>query len=117
MNRLKLKAKNLALRKNRIRSIVKGTEARPRLSVKVSNVHVTAQIINDVTGATLLHATSVGSKTKATMTEKATTVGTELAKKAKKAKVEMVVFDRNGKKYHGRIKALADAARQEGLSF
>lgn len=112
------KAKNLSLRKARVRSVVKGTAERPRLSVSVTNVHVSAQIINDETGKTLVSATTVGAKkVTGNLTEKATTIGTEIAKSAKKAKITKVAFDRNGKKYHGRIKALAEAARAEGLEF
>jgi large subunit ribosomal protein L18 len=111
------KSKNLALRKARVRSVVNGTTDRPRLTVTISNIHVSAQIINDETKKTLAAATTVGSSQKGTMTEKATYVGTAIAKAAKKAKISKVAFDRNGKQYHGRIKALADAARAEGLEF
>lgn len=108
---------NLALRKNRVRATVSGTAERPRLTVTISNIHVSAQLIDDVAGKTLAAATTVGSKTKGTLTEKAAVVGKELAGKAKKAKVTKVVFDRNGRKYAGRLKALAEAARKEGLEF
>lgn len=111
------KSKNLQLRKARVRSVVSGTADRPRLSVTISNIHISAQIINDETSKTLASATTVGKKLKGTLTEKATIVGTEIAKAAKKANVSAVSFDRNGKKYHGRIKALAEAARKEGLEF
>lgn len=106
------------LRKNRVRSTVAGTAERPRLSVYVSNMHVHAQIIDDSTGKTLVGSTSVNAKDAAgTLTAKATWVGKDIAAKAKKAKVTKVVFDRNGRKYHGRLKALADAAREGGLEF
>lgn len=108
---------NLTLRKNRVRATVSGTAERPRLTVTISNIHVSAQLIDDVAGKTLAAATTVGSKAKGTLTEKAAVVGTEIAGKAKKAKVTKVVFDRNGRKYAGRLKALADAARKEGLEF
>ncbi len=108
---------NLALRKNRVRATVSGTAERPRLTVTISNIHVSAQLIDDVAGKTLAAATTVGSKAKGTLTEKAAAVGKELAGKAKKAKVTKVVFDRNGRKYAGRLKALAEAARKEGLEF
>lgn len=108
---------NILLRKNRVRSTVNGTAARPRLSVTISNTHVSAQIIDDETGKTLAAATTVGTKAKGTMTEKAAVVGKDIATKAKKAKVTAVVFDRNGRRYAGRLKALADAARNEGLEF
>ena len=107
----------IALRKNRVRSTVSGTAERPRLTVTVSNLHVSAQIIDDVAGKTLAAATTVGSKAGGTLTEKAAVVGKDIATKAKKAKVTKVVFDRNGRKYAGRLKALADAARNEGLEF
>jgi large subunit ribosomal protein L18 len=117
MNRLEKKTQNTLRRKNRIRSKVLGTTERPRLSVTVSNLHVSAQIIDDSKQTTLVAATSIGKKLKGTMSEKAEVVGKEIAQKAKKAKISKVVFDRNGKRYHGRIKALADAARAEGLEF
>ncbi len=117
MNRNLKKVQNLKLRKNRVRSTVSGTAERPRLSVSVSNLHVSAQIIDDEKGVTLASATTVGQKLTGTLTDKATIIGTEIAKNAKKAKVSKVVFDRNGRLYHGRVKALADAARAEGLEF
>jgi large subunit ribosomal protein L18 len=117
MNRNLKKVQNLKLRKNRVRSTVTGTAERPRLSVSVSNLHVSAQIIDDEKGVTLAAATTVGQKLTGTLTEKATIIGGQIAKNAKKAKVSKVVFDRNGRLYHGRVKALADAARAEGLEF
>ena len=102
-------------RANRTRANIHGTAERPRLSVNISNVHVTAQIINDDKGATLAYATTAGRKQKGSKTELASYVGTEIAKKAKKAKIEKVVFDRGSRLYAGRMKALADAARKEGL--
>lgn len=118
MNRLVSKVNNVARRKNRIRKVVTGTTERPRLSVHVSNKHVSAQIIDDTKHATLAAVTTVGQKAATgTMTARAEWVGTEIAKKAKAAKVKSVVFDRNGRLYHGRIKALADAARAGGLEF
>lgn len=118
MNTLKHKLKNRTLRAKRVRSTVIGTQERPRLSVTISNMHISAQIINDVEHKTLVAASTVGQKTlNGTMTEKATWVGTEIAKKAKAAKISKVVFDRSSKLYHGRIKALADAARNAGLEF
>lgn len=117
-NALKLKQNRLAQRKNRVRSTVSGTAARPRLTVTVSHLHVSAQIIDDESHKTLVAATTVGNKAaKGTLTEKAAVVGTDIAKKAKAKKIKTIVFDRNGRKYHGRIKALADAARAEGLEF
>lgn len=118
MNRITQKAKNLIRRKYRVRSKVIGTSDRPRLTVFVSNKHISAQIIDDSKHTTVVSVTTIGSKNSGeTMTEKATWVGTEIGKKAKTAKVKSVVFDRNGKLYHGRVKALADAARNEGLEF
>ena len=118
MNSLALKAKNLALRKNRIRAKVSGTAARPRLSIFISTHHVSAQLIDDSTHKTLLAVSTIDSKAATgTLTEKAAWVGSEIAIKAKAAKVRQVVFDRGGRKYHGRVKALADAAREKGLEF
>ena len=110
--------KKRQLRKDRVRSVVSGTKERPRLSVFISNTHVSAQIIDDTKGITLVSSSSVGNKAvKGTMTEQAALVGTDIAKKAKAKKITKIAFDRNGRKYHGRIKALADAARQNGLEF
>jgi large subunit ribosomal protein L18 len=112
------KLANRSQRKGRVRSIVSGTAQRPRLSVYVSNLNITAQLIDDVSGKTLGYVTTVGQKTvKGTMTEKAAWAGEEIAKQAKTAKVKTVVFDRGGKLYHGRVAALADAARKSGLEF
>ncbi|HEX7633571.1 MAG TPA: 50S ribosomal protein L18 [Candidatus Saccharimonadales bacterium] len=118
MNKLAHKLHNRVHRKARIRSVVSGTAERPRLSVHISNLHVSAQLINDVDHKTIAHVSTIGKKTvKGTMTEKAAWVGTEIAAQAKTAKVKAVVFDRNGKLYHGRVAALADAARNAGLEF
>ena len=114
---LALKKQNLALRKGRVRAKISGTAERPRLTVTISNLHVSAQIIDDVAKKTLVSATTVGSKAKGTKTELAAKIGAEIAKKAKKAKINTVVFDRNGRQYAGRLHALADAARKEGLEF
>lgn len=111
------KLANKQLRKNRVRAKISGTAARPRLTVTISNMHVSAQLVDDEKQHTVVAATTVGAKVTGTMTEKAATIGTEIAKKAKKAKVTAVVFDRNGRQYAGRLKALADAARKEGLEF
>lgn len=118
MNRLDQKRASSLRRANRVRATMHGTAERPRLSVFISNVHISAQIINDDTSKTLVAATTVGQKkATGTMSERAAWVGTEIAKKAKAAKIEKVVFDRGTKQYHGRIKALADAAREGGLEF
>jgi large subunit ribosomal protein L18 len=85
--------------------------------VTISNLHVSAQLIDDVKQQTLASATTVGSKLTGTLSEKAAAIGAEVAKKAKKAKITKVVLDRNGRQYAGRLKALADAARKEGMEF
>ena len=102
--------------KFRIRKSVNGTAERPRLSVFRSNKQIYAQVINDLTGTTLAAASSLGLE-KLGKTEQAQKVGARVAEKAKAAGVEKVVFDRNGYLYHGRVKALADAAREGGLKF
>lgn len=118
MSNLAKKLLNRSLRKGRVRSRVTGTAERPRLTVTISNTHVSAQLIDDAAGKTIASATTVGSKTiKGTMTERAALVGADIAKKAKKAKISAVVFDRNGRRYAGRLSSLADAARKEGLEF
>ncbi len=118
MNRLARILHTSQMRKKRVRSVVKGTTKRPRLSVTISNRHVLAQVIDDSKHKTLAYATTVGSKeAKGTMIEKAEWVGNEIAKKAKAAKVKQVAFDRNGRLYHGRVQKLADAARKSGLEF
>ena len=104
-------------RANRTRAKIHGTAERPRLSVNISNLHVTAQIIDDDKGVTLAYATTVGSKQKCSKSELAAFVGSEIAKKAKKAKISKVVFDRGSRLYAGRMSALAEAARKEGLEF
>ena len=116
-NSLAKKLLNRSLRKGRVRAKVSGTAERPRLTVTISNTHVSAQIIDDIKGHTLASATTVGTKATGTMTEKCAVVGTDIAKKAKKAKVTAVVFDRNGRQYAGRLSAFANAARKEGLEF
>ncbi len=108
---------NSAFRANRTRAKIHGTAERPRLSVHISNQHITAQIINDDESKTLVYATTVGSKLTGSKTEKAAAIGKEIATKAKKAKIKAVVFDRGAKLYAGRMAALADAARKEGLEF
>jgi large subunit ribosomal protein L18 len=118
MSNLSRKLQTRMIRKRRIRSVVNGTTARPRLAVHISLHHVTAQVIDDTTMNTIAYISTVGQKQAAgSLTEKATWVGTEIAKKTKAAKVNAVVFDRGGRLYHGRVKALADAARNAGLEF
>jgi large subunit ribosomal protein L18 len=104
--------------KNRIRKIVSGTPEQPRLSVFRSNKEIYAQLVDDVAGVTIAAASSrdkdVASGSKA---EQAASVGKAIAEKATKAGIEKVSFDRNGYLYHGRVKVLADAAREAGLKF
>ena len=102
--------------KFRIRKNVNGTAERPRLSVFRSNKQIYAQVINDLTGTTLASASSLDLE-KMPKQEQATKVGELIAEKAKAAGVEKVVFDRNGYLYHGRVKQLADGARNGGLKF
>ena len=104
-------------RANRTRAKIHGTAERPRLTVHFSNLHITAQVIDDDKKVTLAYATTVGAKMTGTKTEKAAKIGEEIAKKAKARKVKKVVFDRGSKLYAGRMTALADAARKEGLEF
>ena len=107
-------------RHNRIRKDISGTADRPRLCVFRSNANITAQIIDDEKGVTLVSASSLEKDLKITNggnVEGAKLIGAEIAKRAKKAKITKVVFDRGGYLYHGRVKALADAARENGLEF
>lgn len=104
-------------RANRTRAKIHGTAECPRLSVNISNKHITAQIINDDKKITLAYATTVNGKIKGTKTEQCQAIGEMIAKEAKKAKITKVVFDRGAKLYAGRLSALADAARKEGLEF
>lgn len=117
MNRLKSKSKNMIRRQHRVRSMVIGNTDRPRLSVKISNRHISAQLIDDDNHKTIVSSTTVGMKSTGNMTDKAKQVGAEIAKKAKAKKIKKIAFDRGSKLYHGRVKALADAARTEGLEF
>ncbi len=118
MNRVESKLNNLKRRKHKVRAVVSGNQTRPRLSVHVSHKHVTAQLIDDTSHKTLAYVSTIGQKDSGdTLTDKAEWIGSEIAKKGKTSKVHRVVFDRNGRIYHGRIKALADAARKGGLEF
>ena len=104
--------------KYRIRKVVTGTAVKPRLSVFRSNKEIYAQLIDDVTGVTLTSASSRDKGiTASSKSEAATAVGKSIAEKAVKAGVETVSFDRNGFLYHGRVKVLAEAAREAGLKF
>ncbi len=112
-------SRRLKIRK-RIRGTVSGTASRPRLSVFRSNKEIYAQIVDDVAGTTLVAASSRDKdlvEASATKIEKANAVGKSIADKALKAGVEAVAFDRGGYLYHGRIKSLADGAREAGLKF
>lgn len=102
--------------KMRIRKIVNGTADRPRMTVFRSNKGIYVQLIDDMEGHTLISASS-NPEEKSTKIEQAVKVGKMIAEKAKEAGIENVVFDRNGYLYHGRVKALADAARESGLKF
>src|SRR3989344_3163943 len=117
MDRLTHKRQLAERRSNRVRAAVTGTSGRPRLSVHISNSHITAQLIDDSNAKTLSYATTVGKKTEGNMTAKALAIGEEIAKKATKAGISKVVFDRGAKIYHGRVKTLAEAARSGGLEF
>ena len=101
----------------RVRTKVSGTADRPRLNVFRSNSHISAQLIDDVNGVTLAAASSLGLKDKVTKTEQAAIVGKKVAQVAQEAGITAVIFDRNGYLYHGRVKQLAEAAREGGLKF
>ncbi len=103
--------------KAHIRHKVSGTAQRPRMTVFRSNAQIYVQVIDDVAGKTLAAASSLGMKEKVNKTEQAAKVGALIAKVAQEAGVKEVVFDRNGYLYHGRVKQLADAAREGGLKF
>ncbi|MBT8187120.1 MAG: 50S ribosomal protein L18 [Croceitalea sp.] len=105
--------------RRRIRKISSGTAARPRLSVYRSNKEIYAQVIDDVKGTTIVAASSRDKEidSKGTKTEIAGAVGKAIAEKAKKAGIEAVAFDRGGNLYHGRVKSLAESAREAGLKF
>lgn len=103
--------------KRRVRGKISGTSELPRLSVYKSNKEIYAQVIDDLSGKTLASASSRTLDAKGTKTEISTAVGKAIAEKATAAGIERVVFDRNGFVYHGRVKALADSAREGGLKF
>ena len=106
--------------KMRVRKIISGTTERPRMSVFRSNKQIYVQLIDDLKGNTLLAVSSTEGEAadeKMNKIEQAKKVGTRVAEKAKEAGIEQVVFDRNGYLYHGRVKALAEAAREGGLKF
>ena len=108
-----------ARRHARVRNKISGTAERPRLCVFRSNTNIYAQIIDDVAGNTIVSASTLDKevKTKKSNVEAAKEVGTLIAKRAAKKGIKTVVFDRNGYLYHGKVKALAEAAREAGLEF
>ncbi|MBV5281963.1 MAG: 50S ribosomal protein L18 [Paludibacter sp.] len=103
--------------KAHIRHKVSGTAQRPRLTVFRSNTQIYAQLVDDVNGVTLAAASSLGLKEKVTKSEQAAIVGKKVAQVAQEAGITAVIFDRNGYLYHGRVKQLAEAAREGGLKF
>ncbi len=123
MDRLKLKKIRRDRRKKHIRKTIRGSKERPRLTVYRSLKQIYAQIVDDTVGKTLVAASSVDKELKSQIkpemkkTEKSVLVGKLLAERALAAGIKKVAFDRNGYLYHGRIKALADAAREGGLEF
>lgn len=122
MDRLKAKAAGRERRRRRVRGKVSGTSERPRLCVTRSNEHIYAQVIDDTTGVTIISVSSIDPELRSTLksgsnTDSANAVGEELGKRAKKQGIEQVVFDRSGRLYHGRVKALAEGARSAGLKF
>ena len=116
------KVRQLERRRQRVRQVIMGTAERPRLNVFRSSSHIYAQIIDDIEGRTLADASSLDKSLRKSLKstgsiEAAKAVGKLIADRAKAAKVSAVVFDRGGRMYHGRIKALADASREGGLQF
>lgn len=112
------------IRHRRIRAKIKGTPEKPRLSVFRSNRHIFAQLIDDTKGKTIVSASDLKIKSKdlpagqaGKKTDRAKIVGAELAKSAQEKKIEKIVFDRGGNKYHGRVKAVAEGAKEGGLKF
>lgn len=114
-----LKSNRRARIKKRIRKNISGTSTRPRLSVFRSNKQIYAQVIDDVKGVTITSASShvKDSTQMVNKTDQAKLIGKEIAENASKAGIKEVVFDRNGYLYHGRVKALAESARENGLKF
>ena len=104
-------------RAHRNRTRVQGSAQRPRLAVKISAKNVSAQVINDELGHTMAQATTIGADLKQPLSAQAASIGTEIAQACQKANISRVVFDRGDKRYHGRLKALAESARKQGLEF
>lgn len=117
MARQSHKVQLLERRKKRVRKKISGTPECPRLSVRRSLRHIYAQLIDDVNGRTIAEASSVSLKIPGTNVDAAKQVGKRLAENAAKNDIQTVRFDRNGRLFHGRVKALADAAREGGLKF
>ena len=111
------------IRKKRVRKHVRGTDGRPRLSIYRSSKHLYAQVISDASGKTLVSASTLSGELNETLQQKTATVnaakevGTLIARKCKEQGIQQVIFDRNGFLYHGRIRAVAEAAREAGLQF
>lgn len=113
-----MKRDNFLRRKKKVRAKIIGTEKRPRFSVFRSNRNIYAQLIDDSKGETLVSASNLSKDSeKSSKTEQAKKVGEKIAKAALVKKIKKVVFDKSGYKYHGRLKALAQAAREGGLDF
>jgi large subunit ribosomal protein L18 len=122
MDKLKAKQAKLERRQRRVRSKVTGTGVRPRLRVTRTNGHIYAQVIDDVAGVTLVAASSIDAEVKSAVKsganiDAAKVVGEAIGRRAVEAGIKEVVFDRGGRIYHGRVKALADGARSAGLGF
>jgi large subunit ribosomal protein L18 len=122
MDRLKAKQAKLERRQRRVRSKVSGTASRPRLRVTRTNVNIYAQVIDDVAGTTLVSASTVDAEVRGSLknggnADAAKAVGEAIGKRAVDAGIKQVVFDRGGRIFHGRVKALADGARSAGLEF
>ncbi len=122
MDKLKEKAAGLARRHRRVRGKVSGTAERPRLAVTTTNANIYAQLVDDVAGRTLVSASTVDPEVKASVNHggnigAAKVVGEAIGKRAVAAGITVGVFDRGGRLYHGRVRALADAARDAGLKL
>jgi len=122
MERMKAKSAALGRRQRRVRGKVSGTAERPRFRVTRSNVHIYGQLIDDVSGRTMVSASSIDNELRTALksgsnADAAKAVGEALGRRALEAGIEEAVFDRGGRLYHGRVKALADGARSAGLKF
>ncbi len=122
MERMKAKSAALSRRQRRVRGKVSGTAERPRLRVTRSNAHIYGQLIDDVSGRTLIAASSIDAELRSALKsgsniDAAKAIGEALGRRALEAGIEEAVFDRGGRLYHGRVKALADGARSAGLKF